>query len=113
MTAEYINSELEKLRSMRKLCHRPLALLFVLASLSAFTPAVLKPLASFIGTVCVLVFFATFIYSFKINRFPCPRCGKRFHIKNTKSGFFIYNLFTRKCLNCGLLLNGANSNAQL
>ena len=108
-----IETELEKLRRIRKLCHGPLAVMLVAFLLSFVLPDSMALLIKIVGLACVVAFFATFFYSFKINSFVCPRCGQRFHVKRSNGGWHSYNLFARQCKNCGLLLNGDNAHEHL
>ncbi|OOZ38857.1 hypothetical protein BOW53_13960 [Solemya pervernicosa gill symbiont] len=83
-----------------------------------------------IFTVCVVVFFVLkklnleawfkpiyqlsfvlailgFIMLFVQESIKCPNCGKKFNVKI--NGYsFVRNLFSRKCMNCGLKLDGSN-----
>ncbi|USA41825.1 hypothetical protein NCG89_09875 [Spongiibacter taiwanensis] len=108
-----IEIELEKLRGLRKLCHGPLAAMLVAFLLGFVLPESMEPFIKVVAFASVAAFFATFFYSFKINNFVCPRCGQRFHAKRSDGGWYSYNLFARKCKNCGLMLNGGNAHEHL
>ena len=53
------------------------------------------------------LFFLGFAMLFVQENIKCPNCGKKFNVKINGSSYF-RNLFSRKCMNCGLRLNGKN-----
>ena len=48
--------------------------------------------------VVVVMMFSTLL---KLSYWPCPRCGKSFHRRESSVGHW-NNPFTSKCVNCGL-----------
>ena len=107
-----ILSGLKKIRRRRWLSHIPFFSSFVIAGfiaiLNATVPGVSKVITRsplfqpafttlmVVGGICIL-----FI---SVAGLKCPRCGNKFHF-----GERYRNDFTRKCLHCGLLLNGSNA----
>lgn len=54
----------------------------------------------------VLLFWG-FAMLFIQENIKCPNCGKKFNVKINGARYF-RNLFSRKCMNCGLRLKGDN-----
>jgi len=55
-------------------------------------------------SVAVAWMVAWIVFGFPFTRFRCPRCGEPFF---KRKGY--QNIFTQKCLNCGLALFSQNS----
>lgn len=54
-----------------------------------------------------VLFFWGFAMLFIQENIKCPNCGKKFNVKINGARYF-RNLFSRKCMNCGLRLKGDN-----
>jgi len=101
---------LDKIRFTKNLTDIPL-LFFVISAVIFFTLKALDmgewflPIyqLSFVGAF--IGFAMTFVQHF----IKCPNCTKRFNVK-TNGPFFYFNIFTRKCLNCGIKVNKSNIN---
>jgi hypothetical protein len=57
----------------------------------------------------IIGFVAAFFVGLQLNAAKCPRCGEAFHSGPSERWGFVSNGYTRKCINCGLQLNGGNS----
>ncbi len=110
---EHIQNELKRLRTLRLVCHGPFMAIIIVAALNFIAPASLKPIANSIAYICAIWFFVTFFFSFKVNSFTCPNCQQKFHVKVSSNGWHALNLLTRRCVNCGLMLNGSNTQQYL
>ena len=99
-----ISERLRSIRRRRRLAHWPLlavpllgftfSLLGVQELLRSFTFDVM----ALVGVACILVFW--------VGHLKCPRCSREFHMSPRYR-----NDFARRCLWCGLALNGKNVNA--
>lgn len=85
------------------LCGLPVALFdaFPLRSYVFATFVVCWPLALF-------GFVAAIPLGWAIGETRCPRCANRFHVGTSRRFGAIQNGFTRKCMHCGLRLDGRN-----
>lgn len=85
------------------LCGLPVALFdaFPLRSYVFATFSVCWPLAAF-------GFVASIPLGWVISETRCPRCANRFHVGASRRFGVIQNGFTRKCMHCGLWLDGRN-----
>jgi len=62
-------------------------------------------ISKFILSILAMATMASFVLSFVSKNIKCPRCAKRFHVKEIEYGTGRFqNDFTRKCVNCGLPL---------
>lgn len=105
---------LQRIRFRRRVSHVPFFSAFALSG----AVALLNLVAPNLGTVLSqnflfkipfgLLFLVGIpcVFLVSVVGLKCPRCGKLFHC-----GERYRNDFTRKCLHCGLRLNGSNINA--
>ena len=115
-----IQKKLGNIRKLRFFCHMPFLLIFGIGltkvGLNLFQPDAAKAifdnsvLLFFVKLIFVWL-FAGFFVGILIRRQKCPRCGDYFHSRKNGSYFF-YNDLARKCLNCGLKLDGSNVDEQ-
>ena len=49
-----------------------------------------------------LISVGMFLFSFKLWKWPCPRCGKKFHQDYVLEKLGHNNPFARRCYSCGL-----------
>ncbi|MDH3320978.1 MAG: hypothetical protein OEO84_14995 [Betaproteobacteria bacterium] len=111
-SAEDIRSRLRSLRMLRAACHFPWLAVIIVGLIYAVLPSGRKALV--LPAYQFLFFWAAagFFLSYLIRRFPCPRCGERFHYRRPGQRFlslYPYNDFASKCMDCGLKLNGSNA----
>jgi len=115
-----IQQELRKIRRLRFFCHTPFFVIFGVGltkvGLSLFQPDSAKTIFDnsvvlFIWKLIFIWAFAGFFVGILIRRQKCPKCGDYFHNRRNGSYFF-YNDLARKCLNCGLKLDGSNVDEQ-
>lgn len=111
-SAEEIQARLRSLRRLRLTCHFPWLAVILVGLLYAILPpggqAAVLPLYQFFFFWAAVGFFLSYL----IRRFPCPRCGERFHYRRPGERFlslYPYNDFATKCMDCGLKLDGSNA----
>lgn len=57
--------------------------------------------------LCAIIgFIASFFAEFPVRAARCPRCGNYFHARVSQRWGAVSWTYARKCLNCGLALNG-------
>jgi hypothetical protein len=56
----------------------------------------------------ILGFLLSFPLEWRISAARCPKCQKSFHSGPSSRWGFVRNSYTRKCLHCGLRLDGSN-----
>ena len=107
-----INAGLGKIRLRRRISHLPFLSCFVLAGLMALLKVTApeachaisqNPVYQLFSSVLVVVGMVCVMF-ISVVGLRCPRCGNFFHC-----GEHHRNDFTRKCLRCGLRLNGSNA----
>lgn len=54
-----------------------------------------------------VLLFLGFAMLFIQENIKCPNCGRKFNVK-INGAYYFRSLFSRKCMNCGLRLNGDN-----
>ena len=110
-STEKIKMELGKLRLIRFVCHFPWLMLIILSISILILPAEWKNNIVAVNQIFMAWSFFGFILSFFLHYFECPKCGAKFHFRQYGKGLlsgYMYNDFTRKCMHCGLRLNGSN-----
>jgi hypothetical protein len=111
-SGEQIRTKLKSLRMLRVASHFPWLMVILLGLVYVILPAGGR---QFILPIYQLFFFwaaAGFFLSYLIRRYPCPRCGERFHYRRRGERFlslYPYNDFATKCMDCGLKLDGSNA----
>lgn len=108
-----IEAGLRKIRFRRRLSHGPFVTAFLLAGLMLLLKLVNSEASSAIARTTIFQFLsqaliavgAILILFVPVAGLRCPRCRNLFHCGNNHR-----NDFTRKCLNCGLRLDGSNAN---
>ena len=106
-----IQEKLRSLRLLRFICHFPWLMVFLLGASFLVVPPHIKHTVMPIYQLFFFWAFVGFFLSFFVRPFPCPRCGEKFHFKRYSTGLFsrwAYNDFARKCMHCGLKLDGSN-----
>jgi hypothetical protein len=107
-----IKARLRSLRMLRFAIHFPWLAVILVGIIYAVLPssakAVVLPFYQFFFFWAAAGFFVSYL----IRRFPCPRCGERFHYRRPGQRFlslYPYNDFATKCMDCGLRLDGSNA----
>ena len=109
-TREQIELGLSRIRFRRRLSHLPFAIFFATGLLSGLlgliVPSAIHDLwqnTLFKFLIAPFAFGSITALVVPVLGLKCPRCGNYFH-----AGQRYRNDFTRKCLNCGLRLDGGN-----
>lgn len=113
-TLAKIEFGLQRIRFRRRLSHIPFFSAFALSGAIALLNLAAPSMGAVISqnSLFKIPFGLLFlvgvpcVFLVSVAGLKCPRCGKLFHC-----GERYRNDFTRKCLHCGLKLNGSNANA--
>ena len=117
-TKKYLLNELEDIKGLKNLSAIPLLIFLVCVVIffilkffgidSWFLP--FYQISFFLG---IFGFFMSLVKS----HVKCPNCEKMFNrreksreIAGMNFSTWVFNVFTRKCMNCGIMLNGRNVN---
>jgi len=109
-TPELLRAGLSEIRATRRLAHLPLlcviVLIFLFRAIRDNVPAFEGSFWDKLSLALIGVAFLVanvLMFTVSVINLRCPRCRKFFH------GGRYRNDFARKCLNCGLKLNGSNA----
>ena len=108
MNKTELESGLQRIRQFKLLTNLPLltfvTCVIIFFSLEAFGHGGwFKPIYQVSFVLGVFGFVMLFVQE----NIKCPNCGKKFNVK-LKPLYFVRNLFSKKCMNCWLELNGSN-----
>lgn len=109
---DQIRASLKSLRALRFASHFPWLVIVLMGLAYAVLPpggqqAILPAYQLFFAWAAAGLFMSNLI-----RRYPCPRCGERFHYRRRGERFlslYPYNDFATKCTHCGLRLDGRNA----
>lgn len=109
------------LRRQRNICMAPFFAVFLvgipLALVDEFSFGIVSGIwhSSWFNTVWVLLwagaivgFLLSFLMEWRIGAAKCPKCRRAFHSGPSPRWGFVRNTYARKCLHCGLRLDGSN-----
>lgn len=109
------------LRHQRNICMAPFFTVFLvgipLALADKFLPGIVGGIwhSSWFNTIWALLwvgaivgFLLSFPLEWRISAVRCPKCHSSFHSGPSPHWGFVRNSYTRKCLHCGLRLDGSN-----
>ena len=109
---DQIRARLKSLRMLRFASHFPWLAVILIGLVYIVLPAAgrdaILPVYQFLFAWATAGFFMGYL----IRRYPCPRCGERFHYRRRGERFlslYAYNDFATKCTHCGLRLDGSNA----
>ena len=113
--------DIRVLRLQRNICMAPFFSVFLvgipLALANNVAPSTVSAIwhSTWFSTVwgllwagAIVGFFLSIPAEWRISYAACPSCNKPFHAAPSRHWGTIRNTYTRKCLNCGLRLDGAN-----
>jgi len=104
---EEIQSGLKRIRILRMLSHGPILLLLIIAVPLFLGPEQLHDKLLPIWEGAFYLMIGGFFLGAFLRGLNCPRCGNRYHLKMTLGNKSrLYNEFTKKCVYCGLRLDG-------
>lgn len=109
-----IRAELKRVKRLRFICYGPFAFTFVLYLTNALVSRWVKIDFGPIEFILFIWVVYGLLRSYSVGKFECPLCGNKFHSRRYGNGFLSlsrYNNLTKKCMNCGLELNGSNINS--
>jgi hypothetical protein len=113
--------DIRVLRHQRNICMAPFFSVFLvgipLALANNFAPGVVSAIwhSSWFSVVwgllwvgAIVGFLLSFPMEWRLGSVACPKCQKSFHAGPSPRWGVLRNSYTRKCLNCGLRLDGGN-----
>ena len=113
MLCTEIKEGLARIRRIRFFSHIPFFSVFIVAGALAFLRLLIPEIGELIWSNQVFQLFwgllwfcgiVSFFLGFTLRYLKCPRCNEYFHVNYNE--FIKRNEFTRKCLHCGLGLDG-------
>ena len=114
-------THIRRVRLIRNLCMAPFFGVFLVGALLELARTVVPDMANAIWSngwfkvfwfvlwaAAVIGFLASFLAEVDVGSAKCPRCGNTFHSGPSAKWGFIRNSYARKCVNCGLRIDGSN-----
>ena len=107
-----VSARLTRLRWLRYLSYGPMVAFTLLVLVELLADPPLSDSANRAANLILPFAFVGFALSFWMRSHRCPRCGQPFfHTRRRLPGgmqFPVWNDLTRKCMNCGLPIDGTN-----